>query len=145
MCDEIGKPSWACRGYFTHDLLYLAGTMRQAEIQPTLPKFLFSSSKGAPEYILGTRNCPPPKSLMKPDAASPPAPQQEDLDEFSDDPLNYSDFIPEGTKSPILKIKMPANWSKTLMISSKAETKARRRQRQQRQLHFLYLPKWRRQ
>lgn len=109
MCDEIGKPPLACRSYFAHDLLYLAGTMRQAEIQPILPKFLFSSCKGAPEHYLGTRNCPPPKTSMKPNTASPPAPQQEDLDQFSDDPLNYSDFIPEGTKSPILRIKMPAN------------------------------------
>lgn len=83
--------------------------MRQAEIQPTLPKFLFSSCKGTPEHNLGTRNCPPPKTSMTSNAASPPPPHQADLDEFSDDPLNYSDFILEGTKNPILYFKMLAN------------------------------------
>ncbi|EFQ97399.1 ATP-dependent DNA helicase MER3 [Nannizzia gypsea CBS 118893] len=77
MCDEI------------------AGTMRQAELQPALPKFLFSACKGATERKLGTGNCPPPKAPMKTGAAPPTHPQRKDVDDFSDDPLNYSDFIPE--------------------------------------------------
>ncbi|KAF3896201.1 ATP-dependent DNA helicase [Trichophyton interdigitale] len=106
MCDEI------------------AGTMRQAEIQPTLPKFLFSSCKGTPEHNLGTRNCLPPKTSMTSNAASPPPPHQADLDEFSDDPLNYSDFILEDfddiqsrNKGPVTATAVPA----ALPISSKVK------------------------
>ncbi|KAM5499582.1 ATP-dependent DNA helicase MER3 [Microsporum canis] len=79
MCDEI------------------AGTMRQAELQLTLPRSLFASCKGVIEHNTSMVNGLSTRGSEKVDFAPPETLlQQEDLDNFSDNPLNYSDFIPEG-------------------------------------------------
>ncbi|KAK2865060.1 hypothetical protein FQN49_003950 [Arthroderma sp. PD_2] len=79
MCDEI------------------AGTMRQAELQPTLPKSPFASCRGTMEHNSSAVNRLPTKDLGKANANVLLATscQQKDIDELSDDPLNYSDFLPE--------------------------------------------------
>ncbi|KAM5438660.1 ATP-dependent DNA helicase MER3 [Microsporum canis] len=78
MCDEI------------------AGTMRQAELQLTLPRSLFASCKGVIEHNTSMVNGLSTRGSEKVDFAPPETLlQQEDLDNFSDNPLNYSDFIPE--------------------------------------------------